>query len=840
MSDEGGGDHALVLQISADNSKMLRAFETAVSKIDKFADTIEKRAKKTAEATEKGFFGDGLGKALDKTFDATRFKVLDSGVAKVGLFGGALESLGPAGMAAAAGIGAAFAAFAGAREAAKFADDIGDTANRLHVTTDALQEYRYAVRLAGGEEKGADTALEAFNVTLGKAQAGLPKALKAFKELGFTKEQVKGFADADSALKAVTERIAGLSDVQKDAVIDQLGLTGLKPLIEAGADEMARLRDEAHKVGIVMDAELVKRGGELNDQFETVHQVIDVQLKSALVDLGPVLVDLLGFIAQLAKKAAEVADSFRSIQNRRTELLQQQRTQALMAANAPFATPGVRQARLEQVAQIDAELKRRADEAKTPPKPPKPPTRELIDQSKTGGSTPRDTTDQRTQQVIGELEAAERAVLQGMLTLATSTQARVNLQKQIVDRETAVQAAKIAKEEADIRADKGLSAAKQRELIAQLDVVQAKNVEAARLKKQQIDAAAADAIAKEQLDQANAVRDGEAELLDLQGQLTFSEATRAQIALQLVELAYQRQRAELEGVIAAKTSSDADKQLARIKLQQLDAAQPGRQESARRNGSEPARQVGQIVGGIKAQGGQLAQTRAMYEEIDRLRQADVISEREAAQARAEVNARQNEARLESSRSFFGNLASLSGSSNKTLAAIGKASAIATATIDGVLAVQKALAAYPPPVNFAMAASVGVAAAVNVAKIAGLKDGGEVVGPGGPRDDKVLRWLSNGEHVVNAGAASQPGVRAMLDHLNSGRDLRALLPQPMLPALAAPSPSSSSGGDVHLHPTWHITNPNPDLERLIERQPRVLKRAIENMVRNRELAIGGRS
>ncbi len=46
---------------------------------------------------------------------------------------------------------------------------------------------------------------------MGKAQAGLPKALKAFKELGFTKDQVKSFTDADAALKAVVERIAGLT-----------------------------------------------------------------------------------------------------------------------------------------------------------------------------------------------------------------------------------------------------------------------------------------------------------------------------------------------------------------------------------------------------------------------------------------------------------------------------------------------------------------------------------------------------------------------------------------------------------------------------------------------------
>jgi hypothetical protein len=85
------------------------------------------------------------------------------------------------------------AALVGAREAAKFADDINDTADRLHVTTDALQEYRYAIRAAGGEEKGRRRGARVVLRDLGKAQAGLPKAQKAFKELGFTKAQIKGF-----------------------------------------------------------------------------------------------------------------------------------------------------------------------------------------------------------------------------------------------------------------------------------------------------------------------------------------------------------------------------------------------------------------------------------------------------------------------------------------------------------------------------------------------------------------------------------------------------------------------------------------------------------------------
>lgn len=75
--------------------------------------------------------------------------------------------------------------------------------------------------------------------------------------------------------------------------------------------------------------------------------------------------------------------------------------------------------------------------------------------------------------------------------------------------------------------------------------------------------------------------------------------------------------------------------------------------------------------------------------------------------------------------MFGNLARLSFSSNKTLAGIGKAAAITQATIDGVLGVQKALATFPPPINFAMAAAVGAMAAANVAQIAGMERGGRV-------------------------------------------------------------------------------------------------------------------
>jgi hypothetical protein len=52
--------------------------------------------------------------------------------------------------------------------------------------------------------------------------------------------------------------------------------------------------------------------------------------------------------------------------------------------------------------------------------------------------------------------------------------------------------------------------------------------------------------------------------------------------------------------------------------------------------------------------------------------------------------------------------------------------------------------------------------------AGMRDGGYVSGPGGPRSDRVPRALSNGEFVVNAAATARN--RAMLEAMNSGRDV----------------------------------------------------------------------
>lgn len=175
-----------------------------------------------------------------------------------------------------------------------------------------------------------------------------------------------------------------------------------------------------------------------------------------------------------------------------------------------------------------------------------------------------------------------------------------------------------------------------------------------------------------------------------------------------------------------------------------------------------------IISGIVGQDTLLKHRQEMYDRIQAMRDADVLGEEAAGRARAQVDIAIQQERLQNTQNFFGALATLQNSSNKTLGAIGKAAAIAQATIDGYLAVQKALASAPPPWNFAMAAVVGVVTAANIANIAGIKfaGGGLVRGPGGPTDDRIHAQLSNNEFVVNARSTQR--FLPMLHAINDNR------------------------------------------------------------------------
>lgn len=127
----------------------------------------------------------------------------------------------------------------------------------------------------------------------------------------------------------------------------------------------------------------------------------------------------------------------------------------------------------------------------------------------------------------------------------------------------------------------------------------------------------------------------------------------------------------------------------------------------------------------------------------------------------------NQAIMSGASNFFGNMSVLAQSENKKIAAIGKASALAQATIQGALAAQMALASAPPPFNFALAASVGVATAANIATIleTGFATGG-YTGPGGKYEPAGV--VHRGEVVWSQEDIRRAGGVRVVEALRLGR------------------------------------------------------------------------
>lgn len=161
-----------------------------------------------------------------------------------------------------------------------------------------------------------------------------------------------------------------------------------------------------------------------------------------------------------------------------------------------------------------------------------------------------------------------------------------------------------------------------------------------------------------------------------------------------------------------------------------------------------------------------------YGDARRLQEAAVRdAEQKAQEDELKSTKKRNADRVVNFRDTMNFIATLASEKNKVLATIGKASAIATATMDTFAAATKALTIPPPWVGMALAGVVTAAGLANVSKIAGVKlaqggmilpkDGGTqaTLGEAGsaeaviPLDDKRSEKML-GAALENAGAKKQ--------------------------------------------------------------------------------------
>ncbi len=238
-----------------------------------------------------GASGIRAGRAFVELFadDRALVRGLRSAQQKLAAFGAAVRGLGTQMLALGAGIVAPLAL--AAKSFADTGSQLNDMAARTGVSVEALGELGYAAQQSGASLEDVEKAVRTMQRTITAATNGSDQAATALDRIGLSAEALAGlkpeqqFAAIATALARIenpTERAA--------AAMGVLGKSGTTLLPMVG--DLAALRAEARRLGVVMSGGQAKLADDLGDAFDRVKASLQGVANAVGTALAPVLLDL--------------------------------------------------------------------------------------------------------------------------------------------------------------------------------------------------------------------------------------------------------------------------------------------------------------------------------------------------------------------------------------------------------------------------------------------------------------------------------------------------------------------------------------------------------------------
>ena len=221
---------------------------------------------------------------------------------------------------AAISIGVATAFVGLTKRMAESADQIAKFSQRIGINAQAFQELQYAATQSGIKTEQFNMAMQRFTRRAAEAAEGTGEAKAALRQLGIQLTDSNGrLRPAEELLGDVAEAFKNIEDPAQRVrlafkLFDSEGVSMVQ-MLGQGRDAMLALRREAQQLGIVMDENTLKNAEKVSNQFDIMSRVIDTNLTTALVELGPVLVDLTKFIADAAAALSDFIANFRAIED---------------------------------------------------------------------------------------------------------------------------------------------------------------------------------------------------------------------------------------------------------------------------------------------------------------------------------------------------------------------------------------------------------------------------------------------------------------------------------------------------------------------------------------------
>jgi len=194
---------------------------------------------------------------------------------------------------------------------AKMGDEAAKMAKRTGFSTEALSELRYATEIAGADLGSLEKATKRMSKTIVDASEGMATYIRAFDRIGVSVDDLMGKKPEDQFM-TIAMAIAALEDETMKAATSQdiFGRAGtrLLPLFLEGADKIESLRQEAHDLGIVFDAEAALAAEEFTDAMLDFNMSVKGAQFAIAEALLPTLKPLIDKVTDAAKGIGEFAE----------------------------------------------------------------------------------------------------------------------------------------------------------------------------------------------------------------------------------------------------------------------------------------------------------------------------------------------------------------------------------------------------------------------------------------------------------------------------------------------------------------------------------------------------
>jgi len=277
---------ALQIRLDTDLSTLTAKFDTAGRVVDKFGRNTEKRI-------------GALGGTMSKFGNVATSALVGFGA---GLVGGAL-------MGALQQLPQIF------RSIVAEGAGLVDTANKLGMTTESIQELHFSARQGGASIEDMDKSLQIFVKSLGEASQGSGELLKVLTANGVAlRDQAGNIRPVKDLLKDYADLIKRAGSEQERARLTTIafGRSGsdLANVFRDGAAGIDETASAAHRLGAVIDDKMLQQIADIDDRWDAFATTLATRSKTAILETVTWIDDLAGSIQRVGAQM----DAFRKEQ----------------------------------------------------------------------------------------------------------------------------------------------------------------------------------------------------------------------------------------------------------------------------------------------------------------------------------------------------------------------------------------------------------------------------------------------------------------------------------------------------------------------------------------------